>query len=144
MTTDFAIWMETGTGQRTLLALSPCQTLALLIGEAVWAHISKNRTTPLDVSIIEVRRCSSSCQSGAPANMPQIIARWSASGREKLHVSNASPSVSAAGTPYTPSLTASCRGSHLSGLEHQEARSSGLAAFFPTKEEWEAWGRREP
>lgn len=137
-TVDFTIWMETCTGQRTLIASSSCQTLAMLVGEAVWAHFCQIRASILDVSLIEVLRSSSSCESDAP----QLVARWSVSGQEKLHGSSAARSMSATEIQTVLSPTRSLRDPRPSVSEQQvtdSAGSLGLAAFFPTAEEWEPW-----
>jgi len=135
--THFAIWLETGTGQRSLIASSSCQTFALLVGEALWAYFGQIRATSLDVRVIEVQDLSSP---DSPES-PRIIARWSGFGREQLealrrscrahereqHTTSHAGTLSDASSHPVPEQQA----------EHVE--SAGLAAFFPAAQEWAVW-----
>ena len=128
-TTAFTIWIETGTGQRLRLASSAHRLLALLVGEAVWAHYGQIQFPSPELRLIEVQAClSHDC-----ACSPQVIARWSPAGYEKqsqLQAVSANDKATASkplpGQADTVPLT--------SPLE-----SAGLSLFFPTAQEWMRW-----
>ena len=128
---DFAIWMETCAGRRTLIASSASRTLAILVGEALWAHFCQIRVTPLDGCCIEVLDGCSSCEPDSPASTPRIIARWSVSGREQSRDSRSSLEREEAEQQATAHVV----------LERQTqlTENPGLAPFFPTAEEWAPW-----
>ena len=128
---NLAIWMETRAGRRTLIASFASRTLAILVGEALWAHFCQIRVTPLDVYCIEVLDGCSSCEPDSSTSTPRIIARWSASGREQSRDSRPSLERDEAEQQVTAQVALE-RQAHLT-------ENPGLAAFFPTAEKWTPW-----
>ena len=128
--TDCALWVETTTGRRMLVASTSCRLYATLLGEALWAHCLQLQTIALPLRLLEIWESSPR----GDATTHRLLARWSASGREYLP--KTAPSDATEETP--------AQGGHDLLSSEEELRSdehAGLSAFFPTNEEWMAWKR---
>jgi hypothetical protein len=130
--TDCALWVETTTGRRMLVASTSCRLYATLLGEALWTHCLQLRTIALPLRLLEIWESAPR----GDATTHRLLARWSASGRE--HLPKIAPS-EARRTEETPMQ-------HVKELFSSEAERrsderAGLSAFFPTEEEWMAWKR---
>jgi hypothetical protein len=129
---DCALWVETTTGRRTLVASTSCRLYATLLGEALWTHCLQLQTIALPLRLLEIWESSPR----GDATPCRLLARWSASGREYLP--------KAAPSDARPIEETPAQGGHdlLSSEEERwDNECAGLSTFFPSEEEWMAWKR---
>lgn len=131
--TNCAIWLETSTRRRTLIASTSCRMYAVIVGEALWAYSRHIQATTLDIQFIEVQEGFFPADAHAP-DSPRIIARWSAFGHDEKPSEPALCKVEQQPVSSTSTLCCPCA----EPQDNRETRSA-LSTFFPTAQEWAPW-----